>query len=80
MSFCDFMDMALYYPSLGYYNSVKNKIGKQGDYYTSPVLSSVFGEMLGRQIEEMWFVLGKKPFTIVEYGAGTGALCFDLLN
>jgi SAM-dependent MidA family methyltransferase len=80
MSFCDFMDMALYYPALGYYNSEKNKIGKQGDYYTSPVLSSVFGEMLGRQIEEMWFVLGKQPFTIVEYGAGTGALCFDLLN
>jgi SAM-dependent MidA family methyltransferase len=80
MSFCDFMDMALYYPGLGYYNSEKNKIGKQGDYYTSPVLSSVFGEMLGRQMEEMWFLLGKKPFTIVEYGAGTGALCFDLLN
>lgn len=80
ISFCDFMDMALYYPDLGYYNSDKNKIGKQGDYYTSPVLSSVFGEMLGRQIEEMWFVLGKKPFTIVEYGAGTGALCFDILK
>lgn len=80
ISFCDFMEMALYYPELGYYNSPQNKIGIQGDYYTSPVLTALFGEMIGKQIEEMWFVLGKKPFTIVEYGAGTGALCYDILN
>jgi SAM-dependent MidA family methyltransferase len=80
LSFRDFMDMALYYPSLGYYNSDKNKIGKEGDFYTSPVLSSLFGEMIGKQIEEMWFLLDKKPFTIVEYGAGTGALAFDILR
>jgi SAM-dependent MidA family methyltransferase len=79
VSFRDFMDMALYYPALGYYNSAKNKIGEDGDYYTSPVLSSLFGEMIGKQIEEMWMLLGKKPLTIIEYGAGTGALCFDIL-
>jgi SAM-dependent MidA family methyltransferase len=79
-SFRDFMEMALYYPDLGYYNSEKNKIGKEGDYYTSPVLSSLFGELVGRQIEEMWILLDKKPFTIVEYGAGTGALCSDILK
>jgi len=80
VSFRDFMDMALYYPSLGYYNSSENKIGKDGDYYTSPVLSSLFGQMIGKQLEEMWLLLDKKPFTIVEYGAGTGALCFDILK
>ncbi len=80
ISFSEFMDMALYYPSLGYYSSDKAKIGKHGDYYTSPVLSSLFGETIGRQMEEMWFVLDKKPFTIVEYGAGTGALSHDILN
>jgi len=80
ISFHDFMEMALYYPSLGYYNSDRNKIGKEGDFYTSPVLSSLFGEMIGKQIEEMWFLLDKKPFTIVEYGAGTGALANDILH
>lgn len=80
ISFYDFMEMALYYPSLGYYNSERNKIGKQGDYYTSPVLSSLFGELIGKQIEEMWNLLDKRPFTIVEYGAGTGALCHDILK
>ncbi len=80
ISFRDFMDMALYYPSLGYYNSGRNKIGKEGDFYTSPVLSSLFGEMIGKQLEEMWLLLDKKPFTIVEYGAGTGVLAFDILH
>lgn len=80
MSFRDFMDMALYYPSLGYYNSAACKIGKEGDFYTSPALSSFFGEIVAKQMEEMWFVLGKQPFTIVEYGAGTGALCADILQ
>ena len=79
VSFHDFMEMALYYPSLGYYNSGKSKIGKEGDFYTSPIVSSLFGELIGKQIEEMWTVLDKKPFTIVEYGAGTGSLCNDIL-
>ena len=38
VSFHDFMEMALYYPGLGYYTSSANKIGKHGDYYTSPYL------------------------------------------
>ena len=80
ISFHDFMEIALYYPSLGYYDATQNRIGERGDYYTSPVLSSLFGNMIGRQLEEMWYVLDKKPFTIVEYGAGTGALCHDILG
>jgi SAM-dependent MidA family methyltransferase len=36
--------------------------------------------MIGRQIEEMWQILDKKPFKIVEYGAGTGLLCHDILD
>ncbi len=80
ISFREFMEMALYYPELGYYTSPGEKIGKQGDFYTSPYFTSIFGEMVGRQLEEMWQVLGKGKFTVVEYGAGTGALCRDILN
>ena len=79
ISFHDFMEMALYYPDLGYYTSEKKKIGREGDFYTSPVLSNLFGQMLGRQLVEMWHNMGKGIFTIVEFGAGTGALCFDIL-
>ncbi|MCX9082527.1 MAG: SAM-dependent methyltransferase [Candidatus Methanoperedens sp.] len=80
ISFCDFMEMALYYPGLGYYTSDKKKIGKSGDYYTSSNLTSVFGEMLGKQIEEMWYILGKKEMTVVEMGAGTGILSEDVIK
>ncbi len=73
------MEMALYYPELGYYTSAKNKIGVDGDYYTSVNLTSVFGALIGRQIEEMWNALDKGPFIIVEYGAGTGSMCRDIL-
>lgn len=74
------MEMALYYPGLGYYASANQKIGKEGDYYTSPNLTPVFGEMLGRQIEEMWHILGENEFTVVEMGAGTGLLSSDVLE
>ncbi|MGZ4117100.1 MAG: class I SAM-dependent methyltransferase [Bacteroidia bacterium] len=80
ISFQDFMEMSLYYPDLGYYNSTPDKIGILGDFLTSPSISPVFGELIGKQIEEMWHLLEKKPFTIVEYGAGTGALCNGALN
>lgn len=76
-----FMDTALYYPELGYYSSGKNAIGREGDFYTSPHLHPVFGAMLGKQLMEMWMVMGKpKIFHAVEIGAGTGYLCKDILD
>ena len=80
VSFRDFMDMALYHPDAGYYTSAQNKLGKEGDYYTSATLTCIYGQMIARQLEEMWLLMGKNPFTIVEIGAGTGRLCFDILN
>ena len=80
ISFHDFMEMALYYPELGYYNVVAEKIGRSGDFYTSPCLTPVFGALIAKQLEEMWQVLSEQPFTIVEYGAGTGTLCHDILH
>lgn len=80
ISFRDFMEMALYYPGLGYYTSKRDKIGKSGDYFTSSNLTPAFGEMLGRQLEEMWHIIGEKKFTIVEMGAGTGLLSLDVIE
>ncbi len=80
ISFRDFMEMSLYYPHLGYYTSPEDKIGKSGDYFTSPYFTSLFGQMIGKQLEEMWNLLDKPQFTVIEYGAGTGSLCYDILN
>ena len=80
ISFHDFMEMSLYHPGLGYYMTPVNKIGKKGDYYTSPTLTPRFGKAVARQLEEMWSILGETEFTIVEYGAGNGFLCHDILE
>jgi len=79
IAFRDYMEMALYHPGIGYYTSSTDKIGPEGDFYTSSNVSPIYGEMIGRQLEEMWEHLGYGPFTIVECGAGTGKLCHDVL-
>ena len=81
ISFETFMDMALYYPGLGYYTSSESVIGRKGDFYTSPHLHSIFGVMIGKQLEEMWEIMGKpSDFSAVEIGAGRGYLCKDMLE
>lgn len=81
ISFELFMEMALYYPGSGYYTKDSTKIGRAGDFYTSPHLHRIFGAMLGRQMEEMWEILGRpRTFNIVEMGAGMGYLAKDMLE
>ncbi len=80
ISFRDFMDMALYYPELGYYTSPKEKIGGYGDFFTASELDRAFGELLGKQFVEIYNKLGEKPFQIVEIGAGKGYLAHDILK
>jgi len=76
-----FMDMALYYPELGYYASANLEIGSKGDFYTSPHLHRVFGAMIGKQLEEMWKIMGKpSDFHAIEIGAGAGYLCKDIFD
>jgi len=80
VSFHDFMEMCLYYPESGYYTSVKDQIGERGDFLTSPYFTSLFGQLIARQLEEMWEIMGRNPFTVLEYGAGPGTLCHDILE
>jgi len=80
ITFADFMELALYHPEYGYYTSGKEKIGKRGDYYTSSDVHSVFGELIARQLDQMWRLLGSNRFTVVEIGAGKGWLCHDILR
>ncbi len=77
--FREFMEMALYYPGLGYYSNPGRVIGTRGDFYTSPHLHPLFGAMIARQLMEMWALLGRpSEFYAVEMGAGMGHLCADV--
>lgn len=80
ITFADFMELALYHPTYGYYTSNKEKFGKKGDFYTSSDVHPVFGKLIARQLEQMWQLLGKGSFTVVEIGAGKGLLCYDILH
>ncbi|MGQ9570792.1 MAG: class I SAM-dependent methyltransferase [Thermodesulfovibrionales bacterium] len=81
ITFEKFMQMALYEPGLGYYASEKTEIGRSGDFYTSTHLHYAFGAMIGKQIEEIWEIIGKpEDFCIVEIGAGEGYMCKDILD
>jgi SAM-dependent MidA family methyltransferase len=79
--FADYMNWVLYEPGLGYYATRADRIGMQGDFYTSPHLGTDFAELLAEQLVEMWHVLGQpSPFEIVEMGAGCGILAANLLQ
>ncbi len=80
LSFRDFMDMALYYPELGYYTSPEEKIGGFGDFFTASELDRAYGELLAEQFVEIYEKLEGKNFQIVEIGAGKGYLAYDILN
>jgi SAM-dependent MidA family methyltransferase len=80
ITFQEFMNFCLYHPLYGYYCSNKEKIGKRGDYYTSPCVHPIFGQMIAKQIHQMWVLMGSKSgFRIVEFGSGKGLLCHDIL-
>jgi SAM-dependent MidA family methyltransferase len=81
MPFARFMDLALYDPDGGYYRSAEARPGRAGDFLTAPELHPIFGEMLGRAVEEAWHVLGEPdPFVVREHGGGEGALAIPLLR
>jgi SAM-dependent MidA family methyltransferase len=81
ITFEAFMEMALYWPGLGYYAREDAEIGRAGDFYTSPHLHRAFGAMLGRQVEEMWQTMGRPGlFQVVEAGGGRGWLARDMLD
>ena len=81
ISFHEFMDLALYHPEHGYYMSSREKIGKDGDFYTSPDVHKVFGTTIMKQLKEMKSLLPEnKNFHIIEAGAGKGSMCRQILD
>lgn len=78
--FSQWMAWCLYHPQYGYYRSEEVKIGKEGDYFTSPCIHPIFGGMVAKQIAQMAELVGEEQFTIVEIGSGRGYLCQDILD
>lgn len=81
ISYCDFVDAALFDPQWGYYSTGGVRFGEGGHYDTYPLaLSPYFGRMVARLAFQTWRRLGAPPaFEIAELGAGNGQLCLDTL-
>ena len=74
ISFARFMQRALYEPGLGYYAAGSEAIGAPGDFVTAPELSPLFARCLARQVAELL----EPGDSVLEFGAGTGALAATL--
>lgn len=77
VGFDTWMRLALYAPGLGYYSAGATKIGAGGDFITAPEVSSLFSRCVARQAAE---VLRGTGGDILELGAGSGRMAFDLLT
>jgi len=89
LPFARFMELALYCPVHGYYETEKDNPGRHGDFYTSVGVGELFGQFLAFQFAE-WLqaeVQSPTPLAreqaskvqIVEAGAHDGRLAKDIL-
>lgn len=80
MSVADYMSRCLFDPDFGYY-ATRPRIGAQGDFVTAPVVSQIFGELIGLWAVDAWTRLGSPdPFHFAEMGPGDGVLFVDMLT
>lgn len=77
ISFARYMELALYAPRLGYYSGGAAKLGKDGDFTTAPEMSPLFGATLAHVAAKLF---AQTSANIMEFGAGTGRLAFDILS
>ncbi len=75
--FARYMELALYWPGLGYYSGGSRKFGEAGDFLTAPEITPLFGQALARQVAQ---VLAAAEPVVLEAGAGSGRLAADLLT
>src|SRR5215208_666844 len=77
LSFSEFMEKALYYPKLGFYQAEDIQFGKKGHFTTAPEISPLFAAPFAYAIKPILSNLTHG--IILELGAGTGAFAGDLL-
>ncbi|MBU6400120.1 MAG: SAM-dependent methyltransferase [Verrucomicrobia bacterium] len=81
LPFDRFMGLALFHPTLGYYERPDAAtIGRQGDYFTSVSVGSLFGQLLAFQFADWLAALPGGPVQLVEAGAHDGRLAADVLG
>ena len=80
LSVARYMDLCLNDPADGYY-ATRPDLGPGGDFITAPMVSQMFGEILGLWAVETWAAMGSPArFLLVEAGPGLGVMMTDVLR
>lgn len=80
MTVADYVTRCLHDPQGGYY-ATRPALGERGDFITAPLVSQMFGELLGLWAIETWRRLGApERVRWVEVGPGDGTLMSDALR
>src|SRR5690606_30297447 len=80
MTVADYVTRCLHDPKGGYY-ATRPALGERGDFITAPMVSQMFGELIGLWAVETWTRLGApERVRLVEVGPGDGTLMSDVLR
>ena len=80
ISVARYMTACLHDPQFGYY-ATRPALGEDGDFITAPLVSQMFGELIGVWLAASWELMGRPPAVrLVEMGPGDGTLMADVLR
>ncbi len=80
LPFSEYMEIALYDPEQGYYATGVEKVGREGDFFTSVSVGPLFGKLLAHRFVRHWEEIGQpERWRIMEVGAHDGKLATDIL-
>jgi NADH dehydrogenase [ubiquinone] 1 alpha subcomplex assembly factor 7 len=80
LTVAQYMSACLHDPQDGYY-ATRPALGEAGDFVTAPLVSQMFGELIGVWAASCWRLLGEPDaFRLVELGPGDGTLMSDVLR
>jgi NADH dehydrogenase [ubiquinone] 1 alpha subcomplex assembly factor 7 len=80
ISVAQYMTACLHDPDFGYY-ATRPAIGADGDFLTAPMVSQMFGELLGVWAASAWELMGRPDeVRLIEMGPGDGTLMGDILK
>ena len=80
ISVARYMTVCLHDPDDGYY-ATRPALGEDGDFVTAPLVSQMFGELVGVWLASAWELMGRPgDVRLVEMGPGDGTLMADILR
>lgn len=80
LSFRDYMSQALYHRDWGYYAQSPERVGKNGDFFTSVSVGSLFGRLIALHVLDWWLEASQPTrWRLIEIGPNNGDLACDVI-